>query len=99
MNQMEVDDLKPITLRGISNEIEKMIRKEAKNKRLSLNKTLIALLEKGAGIKEVNREKVALYHDLDHLCGVWSKEEAQTFEKNLAFQRKIEEALWKKTGS
>jgi hypothetical protein len=96
---MEVDDLKPITIRGIPNEIEKMIRKEAKNKRLSLNKTLIAFLEKGAGIKGANREKVALYHDLDHLCGVWTKEEAQTFERSLDLQRKIEEELWKKTGS
>jgi hypothetical protein len=99
MNQKEVDDLKPITVRGISTEIEKMIRKEAKNKRLSLNKTLIGFLEKGAGIKGVDREKVALYHDLDHLCGVWTKEEAQTFERSLDFQRKIEEELWKKTGS
>ena len=99
MNQMEADDLKPITVRGISAEIEKLIRKEAKNKRLSLNKTLIGFLEKGAGIKGVDRVKVGLYHDLDHLCGVWTREEAQTLEKSLDFQRKIEEELWKKTGS
>jgi hypothetical protein len=96
---MEVDDLKPITVRGISSEIEKMIRKEAKKKKLSLNKTLVGFLEKGAGIKGGDREKVALYHDLDHLCGVWTRDEAQTFERSLAFQRKIEEELWKGTGS
>ena len=37
------------------------------------------------------------YHDLDPLSGIWAKEEAQTFQENLAFQRRIDEELWKQT--
>jgi len=36
-----------------------------------------------------------VYHDLDHLAGKWSKAEAEGFNRNLQFQRKIEVGLWK----
>jgi len=94
---MEVIDLKQITVRGIPGEVEKMIKKEAERKGLSLNKTFISLLERAAGTKGKEKKKKALYHDLDHLSGVWAKEEGGTFKRNLQFQREIDEDLWKKT--
>jgi len=90
--------LKAITIRGIPAEIEKKIRKEAKKKGISLNRALVAFLEKAAGVKGQDKNKT-LYHDLDHLSGLWNEEETRTFQKNLEFQRKIEEDLWKKTES
>ena len=86
--------MKQITIRGISNEIERIIKKEAKAKGLSLNKTFISLIEKATGIKK--KEKKTLHHDLDHLSGVWTKEEVSAFKKTMEFQRKIDEDLWKK---
>ncbi|MBI5233635.1 MAG: hypothetical protein HY880_04710 [Deltaproteobacteria bacterium] len=86
--------LKQITIRDIPAEIEKIVRKEAENKGLSLNKAFISLIEKATGIK--GKEKKAPYHDIDHFFGIWPKEEASSFDKSLAFQRKVDEELWKK---
>jgi hypothetical protein len=46
------------------------------------------------GDKVKKKEKVR-YHDLDHLAGTWSKEEAEAFEKLIAEQRTIDPELWK----
>ncbi len=90
--------MKQITIRGISDDIAKIIKKEAKEKHLSLNKALISLLEKATGIKGKNLARKAIYRDLDHLCGAWTKKDAKMFEKSLEIQRRIDEDLWKKSG-
>jgi len=35
------------------------------------------------------------YHDLDHLVGIWTKEEVDAFDKLIAEQRTIDQELWK----
>jgi hypothetical protein len=87
--------LKQITLRGIPVEIEKVIKKEAERKGVSLNKAFITLLEKTTGTKQKAQKKKSLHHDLDHLCGIWTKREAGEFTRNVEFQRRIDEDLWK----
>jgi hypothetical protein len=67
---MEVIHLKQITLRGIPVGIERMIKREAERKGMSLNKAFIALLEKTTGTKKRAQRKQPLHHDLDHLCGI-----------------------------
>ena len=89
-------ELRQITLRGIPDEIEKMIKKEAERKGLSFNKAFISLLERATGLRTKEKKKKNLYHDLDYLSGIWAKEEAETFQRNLEFQRVIDEELWKK---
>ena len=91
-------DVKQITLRGIPKEVEKKARREADSKGLSLNKAFLSLLKESSriGLRAKKRNK-ALCHDLDHLSGKWSKEEAETFNRSLGLQRKIDEDLWKKT--
>jgi hypothetical protein len=41
--------------------------------------------------------KKALYRDLDHLAGLWSREETAVFDKSLKTQRKVDAELWKKS--
>jgi hypothetical protein len=89
-------ELRQITLRGIPEEIERMIKKEAEREGLSFNKAFISLLERATGLKAKERKKKILYHDLDHLSGIWAKDEAEIFQRSLAFQRGIDEELWKK---
>ena len=91
--------MKQITLRGIPVEIERMIKKEAERKGLSLNKAFVSILEKATGRKGNVEKKKFLHHDLDHLCGIWSKKEAEEFIKNVEFQRPIDEDLWKSAKS
>jgi hypothetical protein len=64
-----------------------MIKREAKKKGVSLNKAVIALLE-STGTKEKFQMKKSPHHDLDHLCGIWTKREAEEFTRNVEFQRK-----------
>jgi len=91
--------LKQITLRGIPVDIERMIKREAERKGLSLNKAFISLLEKATGTKEKVQKRKFLHHDLDHLCGIWTKREGEGFTKTIEFQRSIGEDLWKNAKS
>ncbi len=87
--------MKQLTIRGIPDEVEKIIEREAKRKRKSKNKIVVSLLEQATSVKPRKSNRVKLYHDLDHLSGLWSAKEAERFEKHLMNQRKIDEDLWK----
>jgi hypothetical protein len=80
-----------ITLRNIPPQLEEVIRKRADGYGFSLNKTVLRMLEEAAG-----QQKVAgrLHHDLDHLAGTWSDEEAAAFEAALAEQRSVDPEPW-----
>lgn len=83
-----------ITLRNLPPDLQKVVRKRARETGASLNKTVIGMLEVAAGI-HTPAKKRKVYTDLDHLFGSWSKEEADAFDKVLAEQRKIDPELWK----
>jgi plasmid stability protein len=89
--------MKQITIRSIPDEVQKTVRKEAARKGVSLNKAIISLLEQAVGTKAPEKKKRILYTDLDHLAGLWSREEAAEFDKNLKIQRKVDAELWKKS--
>jgi hypothetical protein len=87
--------MKQLTIRGIPDEVQKVIEREAKRKRKSKNKIVVSLLEQATGVKSGKSSRVELCHDLDHLSGLWSAKEGERFEKHLVKQRKIDEDLWK----
>jgi protein involved in temperature-dependent protein secretion len=89
--------MKQITIRSIPDEVKKTVQKEAEKKGVSLNKAIISLLERAVGSKTAEKKKRVLYHDLDHLAGLWSREEAASFDKALKAQRKVDAELWKKS--
>ena len=59
-----------ITLRVIPDEVKKTVRKESERKGVSLNKAIIALLERSAGTKVPETKKRVMYNALDHLAGL-----------------------------
>lgn len=67
-----------ITLRNIRAKLRQVIEKRAYKDGSSLNETVIR----------------GLHHDLDHLAGTWSEEEAAAFEAALAEQRRVDPELW-----
>jgi hypothetical protein len=89
----EAEIMKQITLRGIPDEVKKTARKEAERKGVSLNKAIIALLERSVGTKVPGKKKRVMYHDLDHLAGLWSREETASFDMTLKAQRKVDAEL------
>ena len=89
--------MKQMTIRGIPAEVQKAVKREAERKGLSLNRAFISVLERAVGGESREKKKKVLHHDLDHLAGLWSREESAAFEQNLRAQRKVDEELWKKT--
>ena len=80
-----------ITLRNIPRELQEAIKRRARREGLSLNKTVQRMLEEVVGLKPSSSMQ---HHDLDHLAGTWSDEEADAFDAALAEQRRIDPELW-----
>jgi hypothetical protein len=74
-----------ITLRNIPPSLQEVIQRRADTDGLSLNKTVIRMLEEAAGQRTTGARE--LHDDLDHLAGTWSEEEAAAFESALMEQR------------
>ena len=85
--------MKAVTLRNLPPEITRIIRQKADERRTSINKVVISLLEKSAGVQRKTRETI-VHHDLDALAGSWTREEAAGFNRTLAKQRAIDPDLW-----
>jgi hypothetical protein len=66
--------MKAITLRNIPPKVQKGIRERTRQKRISANRAVIELLQERLEVPQ--RGKDGLYHDLDHLFGTMSAEEA-----------------------
>jgi len=86
--------MKAVTLRNLPSEVAHTVQQRAKQKKISLNKAVIELLEESAGGRAKKKAPVR-YHDLDHLAGTWTKEEAAAFDKLITEQRTIDPDLWK----
>ena len=82
-----------ITLRNLPPALEQKLRKRAKQRGVSMNKAVIGVLEEAFGLAKKPR---TVYHDLDHLAGTWTKEEADEFDAALRKIRVIDPELWKK---
>ncbi len=85
--------MKAITLRSLPPHLAKAIRKEAARKGLSINKTVIILLEGRTAIREGKKGRCRASRELDILAGSWSKKEAAEFDKAPAAQRTIDPDL------
>lgn len=81
-----------ITLRNLPPDLSRIVYQKASKEKTSLNKAVISLLEEAALTK---KKRKTLHHDLDSLCGSWSKAEASAFERALNLQRRVDPELWK----
>ena len=84
--------MKSITIHGVGEEVEKLIRKRAKTEARSVNKVVKDLIERSLGLdprRKDNREEFA------DLCGVWSKEEAAGFLEAMEDLEKIDKDDWR----
>jgi plasmid stability protein len=85
--------MKAITLRNIPAEVQKAIQKKAAQKRISVNKAVIEMLQERIGILEDRKKTV--HDDLDDLAGSWSARDAKAFEKTIELARRIDQGLWR----
>ena len=82
--------MKAITLRNVPPEIAEAIAARAREKGISINKTVVGMLEELIG----SQGKKKRYHDLDPFFGSWTAEEAAEMDKAIAEQRRPDPELW-----
>ena len=82
--------MKQLTLRNIPEDIEREIRRIARERGTSINKTIRELLGKALGIDRSSGKK----RDLSDFSGFWDEEEAKEFEKATEVFEKVDEELW-----
>lgn len=85
--------MKTISLRNIPPEVENAIRAKARQKKISVNRAVIELLEERVGILKERRTTV--HDDLDELAGAWSAREAKAFQQVVEIARQIDKDLWR----
>lgn len=77
-----------LSLRGLDANILARIKTDARQRKTSVNRTIIEVLTRHFG------RSGQAYNDLDALAGTWSKAEAVEFENAIAPFGKVDQALW-----
>ena len=82
-----------ITLRNIPEPVDHKLRALAKQSGQSINRTILEVLKKGLGLSDAPPTKK---RDLSAFVGIWTKEEAEEFDRNInAMFETIDEEMWK----
>ena len=85
--------MKSITIHGLDEKINEKITELAREKGLSLNKTIKLLLNKALGLKEqVYQNRV---EDFKQFSGIWSNDDFKAFDKSIKDFGKIDKEDWK----
>ena len=82
-----------MTLRGIDDSVSGALKEKARQEGSSVNTVMLRILKESLGIEKKKRN--AVYHDLDHLAGTWSAQDAAEFERATAVFEKVDEDMWK----
>ena len=82
-----------MTLRGIDERIAAVLKEKARKEGTSVNALMLRLLKESLGIEK--KKRGAVYDDLDHLAGTWSKKDAAEFERATSVFEKVDEEMWK----
>ena len=77
------------TIRQVPEQVDRLIRRRAKQSNKSLNAVLLEIIEQGVGAANEPVE----YHDLDDLAGSWEAD--PDFDAAMESFESIDENLWK----
>ncbi len=81
-----------ITIRGLAPEMEREIRKKAKETGKSLNRVILDMIYKSSGFEKGKKRTAAA--SLKELAGGWSEEEASEFLESIRSCGQIDEEMW-----
>ena len=82
--------MRTMTIRNVSSELAAALEAEKRRRGLSLNRTVLSLMQEALG---VSRGRTRC-NGLRRLAGSWSEDEFREFEKAVAPFSKIDEELW-----
>ena len=83
-----------LTVRGFDDELSAIMRRLAQREGISLNQAALRLLRKGAGLTDSKGNPNAIGASLDDLFGVWSRDEADSFDAALEVFETVDESAW-----
>ena len=83
-----------ITIHGLDDELEEVIRKLAKRDGTSLNHAACELLRIGAGLVKPTWERPNVGSSLDQYIGSWTNDEADEFDAVVREFETIDETIW-----
>ena len=84
-----------LTIRGFDEALERRVRQLASREGISLNRAVLRLLRRGAGLGESNDKPEIVGDSLDHLIGTWTAEEAAEMDRALEDFSRIDEEMWR----
>jgi hypothetical protein len=86
--------MKTLSIRGVDEDLGRLLKIASKNEHKSVNNFVLDVLRKQVGAgkdKRFSRQ----WQDLDILFGAWSDEEHAVIQGRIDAQRQIDEELWK----
>ena len=84
-----------LTIRGFDEELAGRIRQLANAEGISLNRAVLKLLRRGAGLGERHENTNLVGDSLDHLIGTWTAEDVAEMNRALEDLSRIDEEMWK----
>lgn len=82
-----------MTIRGLDDLTIRALKEKAKQEGMSVNSTLVKLLQEELGLKK--KKRTVVYNDLDYLAGTWSDKDFKEFKKKIEDFEIIDETTWK----
>lgn len=83
-----------VTIRGVDATIGRILKSEARRRRLSVNRTVLALIREAVGQADKPEPGRRTFDDLDHLAGTWKEADAGEILRAMADQRAFDDELW-----
>jgi hypothetical protein len=84
-------DMTSITIHGLDEPLDSLIREKARREGLSLNKTIKLLLAEALGISPESNGRQSHFDDL---CGIWTPEELVEFQGSTRELAEIDPRDW-----
>ncbi len=85
--------MKSITIHGLDDSLDTLIRKKAQEENLSLNKTIKKLLAEALGLSD-NQGRTAREEIFSDLCGVWTTEDKKEFSDKIVDMETVDPGDW-----
>ena len=86
--------MKSLTIHGLDEQLEKLLKDKAKANGTSLNKTIKGLLEEALGIRVKFTSKPVHREYFSKFCGIWTESDLDEFKKVSKDLREIDAEDW-----
>ncbi len=84
--------MRSITIHGLDEDLDRMIRNLAEREGLSMNKTIKKVLRRALGLDDLS--KTARREQFADLFGTWTKQDFEKFQENTSDFSQVDPSDW-----